>query len=127
MLTGKMEEGETVVQTVLREITEETALQTSTIFSLNYVSRFFEQQDESIYMVPLFLAVVPHSARVKLNPQEHDKYKWCNFQEALRYLTWNQHRKALLHIRREFLEREPNQHLKMYDVNAEQPTAIDTP
>ena len=127
MLTGKIEEGETVVQAVLREIEEETKLQTATIFSLNYVSRFFEKQDESIYLVPLFLAVVPHSARVILNPPEHDKYRWCNFQEALRYLTWNQHRKALLHVRREFLEREPNQHLKLYDANAEKQETLDIP
>jgi len=117
MLTGHIKEGESVVQAVLREIQEETSLKPTSLYSLNYVTRFFEQEDESIYLVPLFLAVAPHSSRVNLNPKEHDKYKWCNFQEAMRYLVWNQHRKALLHIRREFLEREPSPNLKLFESN----------
>jgi dATP pyrophosphohydrolase len=117
-LTGHIQEGETPVQAVLREIQEETTLKPLQIYSLNYVTRFYESLDNTIYLIPQFLALVPHSARIKLDPKEHDKYKWCTFQEAQRFLMWHQHRKSVTHARREFVEKEPNEQLKIYDAPA---------
>jgi dATP pyrophosphohydrolase len=115
ILTGKIQQDETAIQAVLREIKEETRLNPLSLYSLNSLSRFYEPTDNSIYLVPLFLAVVPYSARVVLNPKEHDRYKWCNFQEALNTLTWHQHRRSLTHVRREFIEREPLKVLRVYE------------
>jgi dATP pyrophosphohydrolase len=115
IVTGHIQESETAIQAVLREITEETRLNPLALYSLNSIGRFYEPLDNSIYLVPLFLAVVPHSSRVVLNPKEHDRYQWCNFQEALKNLAWPQHRRSLTHIRREFIEREPLKVLKVYE------------
>jgi dATP pyrophosphohydrolase len=115
ILTGHVPEDETSVQAVLREIQEETRLKPLIIYSMNYVSRFFETVDESIYLVPLFLTIVPFSARVILNPKEHDQYKWCTFQQAQRHLLWQQYRKSLIHVQREFIERDPIQWLKVFE------------
>jgi len=115
ILTGHIQQDETAVQAVLREIKEETKLNPLVLYTLNSLSRFYEPLDNSIYLVPLFLAVVPYSSRVILNPKEHDRYKWCYFQEALNTLTWHQHRRSLTHVRREFIEREPLKALKVYE------------
>ena len=119
ILTGHIKEDETATQAVLREILEETKLKTEALYSLNYVSRFFETVDNSIYLVPLFMAVVPFSARVILNPKEHQRYKWCTIQQAQRLLLWQQHRRSLSHAQREFIEREPAEWLKVYEKPAE--------
>jgi dATP pyrophosphohydrolase len=119
ILTGHVEEDETIVQAILREIKEETKLKPLSLYSLNYVSRFFETMDNSIYLVPLFMAVVPFSARIILNPKEHQQYKWCTIQQAQRQLLWQQHRRSLIHVQREFIERQPVKWLKIYETPPE--------
>lgn len=115
ILTGHVKEGETAVDAVHREIHEEIGLRPLLVYSMNHVIRFFEHQDNSIYLVPLFIGIVPLSARIKLNLKEHQRYKWCTLQEAQRQLYWLQHRRSLTHVQREFIDKTPEEWLKVYE------------
>jgi dATP pyrophosphohydrolase len=115
ILTGHVEQDESIVQAILREVQEETKLKPFSLYSLNYVSRFFETLDNSIYLVPLFMAVVPFSARIILDPKEHQRYNWCTIHQAQRLLLWQQYRRSLIHVQREFIERQPAKWLKIYE------------
>jgi dATP pyrophosphohydrolase len=115
ILTGHVQEGETAVDAVIREMHEETGLRPLVVYSMNHVIRFYEHQDDSIYLVPLFICVVPYSARIKLNSKEHQRYKWCNLQEGQRNLYWLQHRRSLTQVQREFIDKTPEEWLKVYE------------
>jgi len=115
ILIGHVQDSETAVEAVLRELREETKLNPLAVYSLNHVSRFYEATDDSIYLVPVFVTVVPFSARVVLNPREHQRYKWCISQQAQRWLHWQQHRRSLVQVQREFIERTPTELPKVHD------------
>jgi|GEM_PF-640565 len=119
ILTGHVQEDETAAEAVVRELREETKLNPLAVYSLNYVSRFYEVTDNSIYLVPVFVTVVPFSARVVLNRREHQRYKWCISQQAQRWLHWQQHRRSVMQVQREFIERKPTELLKVYGESIE--------
>ena len=61
-------------------------------------------------------AKVPHDADVILN-DEHDAFKWVSFEEAEAMLSFPGQRKALAAVKAEFVDSEPNLHLKI-DIDA---------
>ena len=92
---GHMEPGETELDTALREVRDEVgldvALDTSHRYTLNYVIR-----DEIDKEVVLF-AASPTDTKLNLQSEEIGKAKWCDFDEALELLTFDEWKNAFRH------------------------------
>jgi len=88
-----MEEGETAVETLFREVNEETGLKPIRAFTADHVTSFYQSFNNRMNLVPVF-GVEVGSAEVCLSG-EHESYRWVRFEEGVKMLTWNQQKKAL--------------------------------
>ena len=81
------------MQTLLREIGEETGLWPKRVFVADHVTSFYQSYNDRINSVPVF-GVEVDSAKVHLS-EEHEDYQWLPFKKAVKILTWNEQKKAL--------------------------------
>lgn len=83
---GHMEEGENEIQTARREVKEEVGLEVEIDeekrYILNYIIR-----DEIDKTTVLYMAR-PKSEKITMQESEIENTKWCNFDEALNTLTF---------------------------------------
>jgi lipoyl(octanoyl) transferase len=93
ILTGRMEPHENPLQTVMREIFEETgfAPQLQQVQDLNYVHSF--ASNARVVQERAFALRVPENAEPKLS-DEHTEYRWCSIDEALQTLPFAGLRRA---------------------------------
>ena len=85
---GHMEKGENEIETALREVKEEVGLNVEIIdkerrYILNYIIR-----DEIDKTTVLYLAI-PKNKEIVMQESEIEKVKWCDFEEALKTLTFD--------------------------------------
>ena len=85
---GHMEKGENEIETALREVKEEVGLDVEIIdkekrYILNYIIR-----DEIDKTTVLYLAI-PKNKEIVMQESEIKKVKWCDFEEALKTLTFD--------------------------------------
>ena len=92
-VAGKIEKGETAVQTIIRELKEETGKTPKRLFSADHVASFYEARKDLIHMVPIF-GIEVEGDDVKLS-DEHSEYKWVTFENALELLTWKGQKEGL--------------------------------
>ena len=92
-VAGKIEDGETATQTIIRELEEETGKKPEKLFVADHIASFFDAHNDRIQMVPIFgIEVVDTDIRLS---DEHSDYKWVTFEEALNLLTWNGQKNGL--------------------------------
>jgi dihydroneopterin triphosphate diphosphatase len=113
MVTGKVEKNETAIQTALREIKEETGLIPQKLYSADAVETFFIHSLNRIIFVPVFVAFVD-TTKVQLS-DEHDRYEWLVFEEAINRLEWAEQRRIIAHIHEQFILKEPKELLRIQD------------
>lgn len=87
MVTGSNEKNEKAFETAIREIKEETSLVPKNFWVVPNVNSFYLANDDSINMVPVFVAEVENDLKVVLS-KEHSKYLWCNQTKAKELLAW---------------------------------------
>ena len=98
-VTGGLEEGESNVEALKREVWEETGIKNAAriIEKVNY----FEYSDAHFikgydFIKEYVFGVEVHpNERIAIDRKEHSQFKWCSFQEALELLKWNENKKAL--------------------------------
>jgi 8-oxo-dGTP pyrophosphatase MutT (NUDIX family)/GNAT superfamily N-acetyltransferase len=108
MVTGGIEKGETAWQAALREIHEETGLETSKMYCADAVETFYVQTRDRITYVPVFVAFVDQTD-VRLSPSEHDAYEWLHFEEAQKRLSWAEQRRTIAEIHERYVLQTPNE------------------
>ena len=74
-VAGKIEAGETAVQAVIRETEEETGLTIKTLYSADLFEQFYEIDNNSIWIAPVFVGFVAEDSEVTLN-DEHTEHRW---------------------------------------------------
>lgn len=100
-VTGRVDEGETAVQTAFREIHEETGIQPQELWVLPYVGSFFSVVRNAVVLVPCFGAVLTEDDcdnagdLVQLS-EEHSEYQWLGLEQTLAMLVLPSHREATI-------------------------------
>ena len=98
-VAGKIEKGETAVQTIIRELHEETGMKPKKMFAADHIASFYDARKDRILMVTIFGIEVENS-KVHLS-EEHSEYKWVSFEEALALLTWKGQKEGLRTVHEE--------------------------
>lgn len=111
-IAGGIDAGEKAWQTAIREVREETGIALTEIWSADILEQFYEADKECITLVPVFVSTVPTGTTVTLN-DEHDAYEWVTFEKANTMLSFPGQQKALAAVKAEFVDKEPNPHLKI--------------
>ncbi|WP_252362228.1 NUDIX domain-containing protein [Acinetobacter cumulans] len=62
-VAGKIEQGETAIQAIVREVSEETGVQVKTLYSADYLEQFYEASSNMIEMIPAFVVYLSLSNR----------------------------------------------------------------
>jgi 8-oxo-dGTP pyrophosphatase MutT (NUDIX family) len=82
-ITGKIDDGETYEEGALREAIEETGLQIDSIVEMTDLGLVHEFTDERKRNVTerSFLFIVSEPWEIKIDPSEHQAYKWVDQKE----------------------------------------------
>ena len=91
IVTGSVEDKETVKDAVKREIKEETGLDVNEIFPLNWRSIYSWNNND--YEEENFIVFVNKCA-VKLN-EEYTEFKWLNIDEFIDIMKWDSNKRIL--------------------------------
>jgi dATP pyrophosphohydrolase len=111
-VAGKIEQGETAIQAILREIKEETGLVPKTFYSADIVESFYEDTHDCIHMVPVFVAVVDTKSKVVLS-DEHNHYKWVSAAQAKKMVSFYQQKTSIGIVEKEFARKKPPEQLRI--------------
>jgi dATP pyrophosphohydrolase len=111
-IAGAIEAGETAWQAALREVNEETGLRPVAFYSADICEQFYEADRNAISLLPVFVGFARPGDGVRLNA-EHSEFRWVTFDDALRMVPFAGQRNVLMHIRREFIDREPSRWLSI--------------
>ena len=112
-LSGGVEDDETLIETVKREVFEETGIIVNNIYQLSTVSSipvvdvmsdFFWGND--VYVVPEYsFGVSLEKYDIHLS-NEHKEYKWCLFDEAYEKLKFDSNKTALWELNQRLLNND---------------------
>ena len=103
---------ETLNEAAARELKEETNLIAEKMWSIDKVNMFYDAQNNIMNLIPVF-GVLVSSKNVTLS-EEHSEYKWCDIDETIKLLTWEQQKKGV-HIFYQMLK-ENNDRLKILEI-----------
>ncbi len=93
---GHIEEGESLKQTAIREIVEETGI-TDIVFLDGFkekIEYFFKLENKAIFKVVMFFLAQTRTRGVNLS-FEHTDFKWLSYKEALAQLTYKNAKEIL--------------------------------
>jgi dATP pyrophosphohydrolase len=113
MVSGRLEKGEKAWQAALREIKEETGLIPEKLYATDKVACFYEHQQNFINLVPVFFAIVPANAEVRLSPTEHDAFKWLTLNEAIEHFSFINQKENIKFIDEYFVKNTPYEYLEI--------------
>ena len=85
---GTPDDGETIEQTALREVTEETGLQVAIEAPLGHIEYWFQRQSERIHKRVHFFLMAERGGSFAHHDPEFDVIEWAPAAEALRTLTY---------------------------------------
>ena len=87
MVTGKIKANEKAFETAIREINEETNLDIDELFIVPNINNFYNDIEDSITQIPVFVATVKDEKKFKLS-NEHVKFKWVSYKKSKKMLAW---------------------------------------
>ncbi|MDR2901525.1 MAG: NUDIX domain-containing protein [Lactobacillales bacterium] len=112
---GKRENGETALQTVLREVHEEigvTPNDISEIYNTDRCYTTYNAADDTLYVYPTFFILLKETAKITLN-REHGVYRWCDLNEALTLSEFPQQKEEFVYMDKYFIQSKPSDFLKI--------------
>lgn len=112
-VAGKIEQGETAVQAVVREIQEETSLVPTVVYTAEFIEQFYEVKQNRLALCPAFVAIVKSEDEVALNA-EHREFRWCSADEARTLSAYPNQKLLYDHVERFFIETQPSEHMRVF-------------
>ncbi|HET7833085.1 MAG TPA: dihydroneopterin triphosphate diphosphatase [Gallionella sp.] len=107
-VTGSREAGETLLETAIREVREETGLdasrfeltdwQSQNVYEIYPQWRHRYAPDTTHNTEHVFGLELPHPVAVQLSPREHLKYQWLAWQDAAATVFSPSNRAAILEL-----------------------------
>ena len=85
---GTPSDGETVEQTALREVAEETGLEVNILKPVGAIEYFFTQQGTRIHKTVHFFLMEAVGGSLEGHDHEFDEVRWFPIEEARRLLTY---------------------------------------
>lgn len=85
--------GESAIETVRREIQEETGLAAKELFSLNETLIFYDRYSDCMQITPVFVSFIDDIEEVKIN-DEHSTFEWIPLEIARGRLPWKMQQRA---------------------------------
>jgi dATP pyrophosphohydrolase len=93
VITGTIEQNETPIETAIRETNEEIGCKPDRIWTLPYITQFFNHYTNVIHFSPVFGVLIESTSEIKIS-EEHDKFTWLYLDTALEKLALPTHRDA---------------------------------
>ncbi len=109
---GGIEKNESLAETIKREIIEETGLKIKQMKKFNISGKYNynkELKDRKNFTGQTFEAVYAIEVKnqeVTLDTKEHSDFKWLDFSEALKKLTWENQKQALQKIHEDLIAKQ---------------------
>ena len=106
-VTGAPETGETLSEGAKRELYEETGysplnlIKTDISYAIPMEDRWKDIYPEGTEEIPeyLFIALIHQPISPKIDPAEHNDWKWCSYEEAMNLLSLDDNKKALEYVK----------------------------
>ena len=92
-ITGGLEEGETKIEALKREIREETGIKN--IIRIIESVHYFEFSDPHSMKAYVFGVEISPNEKIVIDEKEHCEFEWFSFHEALRLMKWKEEKEAL--------------------------------
>ncbi|MBN1638810.1 MAG: NUDIX domain-containing protein [Ignavibacteriales bacterium] len=87
MVTGKNEINERAVDTVVREVKEETGLEIIKMWVVPNTNFYFDYENDELNLIPVFAVQVDKDEEVNIS-EEHSTYKWVDYNIAKKMYAW---------------------------------------
>nr|WP_187444229.1 NUDIX domain-containing protein [Rossellomorea vietnamensis] len=111
---GGIEQGEKAWEAALREIREETGVESVVLYTSNKFDQFYSPAENYIYMAPVFVGFVDENQEVTVN-EEHSDFKWLSFEEAIENVSLPGNDEVLVFIERHFVKKNPPECLRIFN------------
>jgi dATP pyrophosphohydrolase len=92
-VTGGVEEGETRIDALKREVTEETGIKG--ILGIIEGIHYLEFSDPYLNKEYVYGVEVSADEKVVIDENEHSEFRWYSLQETLRLMKWKENKEAL--------------------------------
>jgi len=92
---GTPDRGETIEQTAVREVREETGLDVAVVAPLGVIDYWFAVPGERVHKFVHFFLMRAHGGDVSRHDHEYDEVRWVPVAEARRLLTYETYREIL--------------------------------
>ncbi len=91
VVTGTIENGESAIQTALRETYEETGLKPLKIWNIPHIASYYSWRSDTIFFAPVFGILVDNKSKINLS-NEHQSYEWLYLDACLDRLLLPTHK-----------------------------------
>jgi 8-oxo-dGTP pyrophosphatase MutT (NUDIX family) len=92
---GTPDEGETIEETAIREVREESGLDVEILQPLGEIDYWFAIRGERVHKIVHFFLMRAQGGDVSRHDHEYDEVRWVSVSEARRLLTYDTYRNML--------------------------------